>query len=52
MSETQARRLAAMLTQQQKQDIALLARILQGIPVRGSRPRPEESRDYERAANF
>lgn len=52
MSEIQARRLAAMLTKQQRQDIALLARVLQGTPGRGQEQRPEEGRIYERAANF
>lgn len=52
LDEAQARKLAAMLTKQQKQDIALLARVLRTDPGRGQEQRPEEGRTYERAANF
>lgn len=43
LSEAGARRLAGLLTEQQKRDIALLARVLRN-PGRGRRTQPEEGR--------
>ena len=44
MDERSARRLAALLTERQKQDITLLARVLEGDRGREANHRPEEGR--------
>ena len=52
LNESQARKLADMLTEQQKQDITLLARVLWTDPGRGESDGQRRAEDYERAANF
>ena len=49
MNEAQARRLAALLTEQQKQDITLLARVLRTDTGRGRDHGRRRAGTYERA---
>lgn len=52
LNEGQARRLAALMTEQQKQDIALLARVLTSTPGRSAADGRRRAETNERAANF
>lgn len=52
MTEEQARRLAGMLTEQQKQDITLLARVLRWDLGQGKNNGRRRTGKYERVENL